>query len=121
MGIECKEVYEEGLRLPSVKFYDGGLPNDAVREIITANVRAPDDVLGDLDAAAAACRRGEQGLLALFAKYGREIVERYYQHLQAQTEQAMRDFIRTIPDGRYGAEEIDEGPGVGKVRADRDR
>jgi N-methylhydantoinase B len=111
MGIECKEVYEEGLRLPAVKLYEGGLPNDAVREIITANVRAPDDVLGDLDAAAAACRRGEQGLLALFAKYGREMVQRYYQHLQAQTEQAMRDFIRTIPDGRYDAEEIDEGPG----------
>jgi N-methylhydantoinase B len=111
MGIECKEIYEEGLRLPAVKLYDGGVPNEAVREIIIANVRAPDDVLGDLDAAASACRRGEAGLLALFSKYGRETVERYYRHLQWLTEQAMREFIRTIPEGRYSAEEIDEGPG----------
>jgi N-methylhydantoinase B len=111
MGLECKEVYEEGLRLPAVKLYDGGRPNEAVREIISANVRAPDDVLGDLDAAASACRRGEQGLLALFACFGRDTVERYYRHLQWQTGQAMRDFIAAIPDGRYSAEEIDDGPG----------
>ena len=37
-------------------------------------MRAPDDVLGDLEAGIAACRRGERALTALFDKYGGERV-----------------------------------------------
>src|SRR6266852_276878 len=47
MGLLCEEIYEEGLRLPAVRLYVDGKLNEAVREIIAANVRAPDDVLGD--------------------------------------------------------------------------
>src|SRR5260370_19261637 len=66
MGLLCEEIYEEGLRLPAVRLYVDGKLNEAVREIIAANLRAPDDWLGDLQAQAAACRRREPGLLAPF-------------------------------------------------------
>src|SRR5262249_22620921 len=75
MGIACTEIYEEGVRLPGVKLYSRGAPNQAIFELLRANVRAPEDLLGDLEAQRAACRRGEQGLRALLEKYGREAVD----------------------------------------------
>jgi N-methylhydantoinase B len=46
MGLPCGEIYEEGLRLPAVRLYENDRPNEAVREIIAAAVRAPDDGQG---------------------------------------------------------------------------
>jgi N-methylhydantoinase B len=113
MGLPCEEVYEEGLRLPVVKYYSGGELNESVRDILEANVRAPDDVVGDLEAGVAACRRGEKGLAALFVKYGRQKVEDCYRYLRAQSEAAMRGMIRSIPDGEYQTEEIfEDGAGT---------
>ena len=101
MGLVCTQVYEEGLRLPAVRFYENGEPIESVREIIAAAVRVPDDVLGDLEAGIAACRRGERALTALFDKYGSERVVDCYHYLLARSENLMRAVIRSIPDGRY--------------------
>jgi len=113
MGLICGQIYEEGLRLPAVRFYENGAPIESVREIIAAAVRAPDDVLGDLEAGIAACRRGERALTALFDKYGSERVEGCYQHLLVHSENLMRTVIRSIPDGRYRcAQPFDDGAGT---------
>jgi N-methylhydantoinase B len=113
MGLPCAEIYEEGLRLPAVKLYQNGEPIESVREIIAASVRAPDDVLGDLDAGMAACRRGEKGLIALFERYGIDQVVQCYRHLQAHSESLMRALIRSMPDGRYTSSEMfDDGEGT---------
>lgn len=113
MGLPCAEIYEEGLRLPALRYYEGGRRNEAVQAIIEANVRAPDDVLGDLDAAVAACRRGENGLIALLDKHGPDKVVACYRHLLAHSEQVMRAALRAIPDGRYShAERFDDGNGA---------
>jgi N-methylhydantoinase B len=113
MGLPCAEIYEEGLRLPAVKLYENGEPIESVREIIAAGVRAPDDVLGDLDAGVAACRRGERGLIALFERYGDDQVVQSYRHLQAHSESLMRALIRSMPDGHYSCSEVfDDGGGT---------
>jgi N-methylhydantoinase B len=101
MGLACGEIYEEGLRLPAIRFYENHRPNESVREIIAAAVRAPDDVLGDLDAGIAACRRGANALTRLFEKYGHEAIVDCYRHLLAHSESLMRAVLRSIPDGRY--------------------
>jgi N-methylhydantoinase B len=113
MGLPCAEIYEEGLRLPAVRFYEDRCPIEPVREIIAAAVRAPDDVLGDLEAGVAACRRGERALTGLFDKYGIEKVIACYSHLLAYSERLMRSVIRSIPDGRYTcAQTFDDGGGT---------
>ena len=113
MGLVCGQIYEEGLRLPAVRFYENGEPIESVREIIAAAVRAPDDVLGDLEAGIAACRRGERALNALFDKYGSERVTDCYQYLLGRSENLMRAVIRSIPDGRYRcAQHFDDGAGT---------
>ncbi len=113
MGLPCAQIYEEGLRLPAVRFYENGRPIESVREIIAAAVRAPDDVLGDLEAGIAACHRGERAFTALFEKYGSTKVIDCYQHLLAHSENLMRSVISSIPDGRYTcAQPFDDGSGT---------
>src|SRR5476649_332416 len=56
---DASEIYQEGLQFPTVRIYDRGRINQAVVDIIAANVRLPDMTLGDLHACAAALRVGE--------------------------------------------------------------
>ena len=42
------DVFEEGLFIPLVKLYDGGVLNPSVIEMIRWNVRTADEVIGDI-------------------------------------------------------------------------
>jgi len=57
-AIGSPEIYQEGLRLPVLKLADAGRENGAIWELIAANVRVPDKVIGDLRAQIAACHVG---------------------------------------------------------------
>ena len=48
LSAEAREVYEEGLRVPIMKLFDRGEPNHELLKIIRANVRTPDETVGDL-------------------------------------------------------------------------
>ncbi len=109
----CAEIYEEGLRLPCVKLYQEGRPNDALFEVIAGNVRTPDDVLGDLEGQAAACRRGIRGVQELIDKYGVARFEAAIAQLHRYSERVVRGEIARIPDGEYGWQEHFEEDGVG--------
>jgi N-methylhydantoinase B len=109
----CTEIYEEGLRLPCVKLYDEGRPNEALFEVIAGNVRTPDDVIGDIEGQAAACRRGVRGLQELVDKYGLARFEAAIAQLHRYSERVVRAAIGKIPDGEYAWEEHFEEDGVG--------
>ncbi len=66
------EIFQEGLRLPGVHLYEAGRVNQAVLDIIAANVRVPHMVLGDIRAQLAAVDAGERGYLDLIRRYGAE-------------------------------------------------
>lgn len=111
-GLGSETLFEEGLRLPAVKLYAEGIMNEAVREIIAANVRAPDDVLGDLAAALASCHRGETAVTRLLQKYGEDQIHSYWAGVIAQSEQYMRDIIGSFPDGTYRARSTFDDPEI---------
>ena len=100
-AIGAVEIYQEGLRLPVLKFVEGGRPNQAVWDIIATNVRTPEKVLGDLQAQMAACSSGARELTELFARYGLETVQAYGDHLHDYAERLARAEIAEIPDGVY--------------------
>jgi N-methylhydantoinase B len=112
-SVVCAEIFEEGLRLPCVKLYEEGRRNEAMFELIAANVRTPDDVLGDLEGQAAACRRGILGVCDLIDKYGLGRFQSCVEQLQRYSERVVRDAIAAIPDGDYPYEEHFEEDGVG--------
>ena len=110
-ALGAEEIFQEGLRLPIVKFIAAGEPNHALWEVIALNVRTPDKVMGDLQAQLAACRSGEREMLELFARYGVDTVLEYGTHLQDYAERLTRAEIAEFPDGVYEFTDHIEGLG----------
>ncbi len=100
-ALGAEEIFQEGLRLPVVKFTERGRPNQALWDVIALNVRTPDKVMGDLQAQIASCKSGERELLALFDRYGVDTVLAYGTHLHDYAERLTRAEIREYPDGTY--------------------
>ncbi|MFO1058536.1 MAG: hydantoinase B/oxoprolinase family protein [Dongiaceae bacterium] len=100
-AIGVTEIFQEGLRLPIVKFIEGGRRNEALWEVIALNVRTPDKVLGDLQAQLASCTSGERELVELFERYGVDAVLRYGEHLHDYAERLTRAELAAMPEGTY--------------------
>ncbi|MBI1734943.1 MAG: hydantoinase B/oxoprolinase family protein [Candidatus Rokubacteria bacterium] len=109
---DAREVFEEGLRIPMMKLHDAGRPNDALLALVRANVRVPDQVIGDLEAQLAALAVAERRLLALMDEQGLDNVDDLAAAIHARSEQAMRQAIQALPDGEYRNELQTDGLAV---------
>jgi N-methylhydantoinase B len=107
------EFYQEGIRVLPTKLWRGGTVNREVMRLITANVRVPEIVEGDLKAMRNAARVGELRLLELFDRYGTETVLASWEEILAHSERQMRAAIRDVPPGRYSAEDFYDDCGRG--------
>src|SRR5688572_29373747 len=109
---DSTEIYQEGLRIPPIRLYERGRPNDAVFRMIARNVRVPDTVLGDLHSEIAACTVGERQLLDLVAQYGHAELDAICRELLDYTEAFTRAEIRKLPDGEYGFTDYLDDDGI---------
>jgi len=107
----AQEVYEEGLRLPAVRLVDGGEPNEAVYDLIRANVRTPDEREADLRAQRAANDRAEERIGELLAEHGATLLDAFDAVIEYSRERVEAE-LRDLPDGTYRARDILEGDGV---------
>jgi N-methylhydantoinase B len=109
----CTSIFQEGLRIPPIKLYDGGKLNDGVLKLMLSNMRLPDERHGDLNASLGACRVAEERILRVLEKYGRDTVFDCIAKNLDRSEQRMRDRIQSLPDGEYVYEDYleyyDEG------------
>lgn len=96
------EMFHEGLRLPICKLLEAGRPNEPLLELIRANVRVPEQVIGDIMANVACNEVGGRQLLEFMAEYGIDDLAPLSTAIRAQSERAVREKIRQIPDGTYG-------------------
>jgi len=101
---DSTSIYQEGLRLRSVKLYDAGQPVKPVFDVIKYNVRLSESVLGDLRAQIAACRTGEKRFRHILTKYGRDTVLAAKEQFMNHAEKMARLAVERIPDGVYQAE-----------------
>jgi N-methylhydantoinase B len=105
---DSREVFEEGLRIPPTKLVAAGTLNEDVAAFIAANVRLPEQVLGDLHAQLASLEVTERRLLELLDDLGLDDPAPLFAAVQQRTETAMRAAIDALPDGTYVHEiEID--------------
>lgn len=101
---DCRELYEEGILIPPLKFLNEGELNQDLMEMILANVRVPDQVLGDLYAQITAnqvcgrrlCEFLDDAELTDLTGLSATLLER--------ADWAMREAITEVPDGTYRAE-----------------
>ena len=108
----CREIYQEGLRIPPVKIMRGGKLVADVLALLLNNVRTPEEREGDLGAQIAACQTGAQRLREICDRYGIARAKQAAADLLVYSEEMMRAFLRTIPPGRYQAEDFLDDDGV---------
>jgi len=107
----AQEIYEEGLRLPAVRLVDGGEPNEAVHDLIRANVRTPDEREADLRAQRAANARAEERIGELLAEHGPTLLDAFDAVID-YSRQRVEAELDALPDGTYRAQDVLEGDGV---------
>jgi N-methylhydantoinase B len=103
---QCSESFEEGVRIPPLKLYERGICNDALLETIVANVRTPEEWVGDVEAKVASCQRGAEQIAKLLDKYGMQQYQATCDYLVDYSERATRAAISHIPDGEYIEESL---------------
>ncbi len=101
LSADAHEVYEEGLRVPITRLFDRGEPNHELLKIIRANVRTPDETVGDLYAQASCNAVGARSLLQMMDEFDLASIDPLADAIIARSERAMRDAIRALPKGRY--------------------
>jgi N-methylhydantoinase B len=111
LGIQNREVYEEGLFLPLCKLYDGGTVNEAILEIVRANVRLPENVVGDIRSQVAANHVLSVKLVEMMEETGLKRLDDLTDEIISISERTMREGIEGIPDGVYSHESLIEQPG----------
>jgi N-methylhydantoinase B len=109
LSAESREVYEEGLRIPIMKLYDAGEPNETLLALVRANVRTPEETVGDLHAQAACNDVGAQRLVGLMTEFGLDSVDPLADEIISRSERAMRAAIAAVPDGTYRYESWSDG------------
>lgn len=95
------ELFEEGIRVPPSKLFTGGTPNEQLLDLLRANVRVPREVVGDLMAQVATNDLMSRRLLELFDEYGICELTDLGAVIKNKTEHAIRERIRSIPNGIY--------------------
>jgi N-methylhydantoinase B len=103
-------MYEEGLRIPITKLIKQGRINDELIDIIRANVRVDEQVIGDIMANVTSTEVGCRRLVEFMDEYGIDDMTPLADAILAQSERAMREQIAALPDGVYRNEMRVEGP-----------
>ena len=106
------EIFQEGLRLPPLKFREAGRYNETLVAIIRQNVRIPDAVMGDLNAQLAACNVGARRIAALAADLGDNHALAIFDELLDRSEILTRAALRTIPAGTYRYVDFSDNDGI---------
>ena len=109
---QAREIFNEGLHLPAVRYQSRYVPNRDLERVIAANSRTPELVLGDIHGQLGADRLGEQRLIALVRKHGAAKVRACYDRLSEMARARIRLAVVGWTDGRFEAERCVDDDGV---------
>jgi N-methylhydantoinase B len=106
-------IFQEGIIIPPVKLVKKGEINTEILDFIKSNVRTPEEREGDFLSQIMAIKTGIKRVTELIEKYGKEKTLFYSDALINYAEKIMREFIKTIPNGRYSFTDYIEDDGLG--------
>jgi len=109
LSAEAREVFEEGLRLPIMKLFDRGEPNQVLMQIVRVNVRQPDEVIGDFYAQTASNDAGGRALLEMMEEFGLDSIDPVAEEIISRSEAAVRGEIAKLPSGEWSNETWSDG------------
>ncbi len=103
-SLRAREIYEEGIQIPPMKLCKAGVLNEDLVTLLGENVRKRAEVLGDIHSFVAANQLGADRLLEFMNDYGMHDLRALAAVVQDRSEGAMREAIRSLPDGVYTSE-----------------
>jgi N-methylhydantoinase B len=109
LSAEAREVFEEGLRIPIMKLFDRGEPNQVLMQIVRTNVRQPDEVIGDFYAQTASNDAGGRALLEMMEEFGLDSIDPVGKEIIRRSENAVRAGIAKLPTGEWSNETWSDG------------
>ncbi|WP_426441054.1 hydantoinase B/oxoprolinase family protein [Bradyrhizobium genosp. P] len=98
---DCRDFFEEGVRILPTKFIEGGKENPEVIRFIRGNVRLPDLVIRDIYAQVAAHNVVSQGVRDFLAAVSLPTLSSISGSLHERADRAMRAAISRLPEGEY--------------------
>jgi N-methylhydantoinase B len=109
---QAREIFNEGLQIPAVRYASRHVTNRDIERIIAANSRTPDLVLGDIRGQLGADRLGAARLVELARRHGAAKVLAAYDRLFEIARLRLALAIRSWPDGRFEAERFVDDDGI---------
>jgi N-methylhydantoinase B len=100
---DCRELFEEGIRILPARFLREGARNEELAELLLANVRVPRQVLGDLEAQVVANEVCVRRVVEFLDDVGLVNLQGLGSVLHARADATMRRAIVAVPDGIYRA------------------
>ena len=108
-SVEPRELFEEGFHIPLMKIINEGEADETFFAILRAQVRTPEQTVGDIYAQITALNLIEARLTTLMDEYGLDEITPLSDELNARCEEAMRKAIAALPDGTYTYEMNTDG------------
>jgi N-methylhydantoinase B len=120
-GPDGREVFEEGLRIPIMKLAERGQVDEALIRIVRANVRTPQQTVGDIFSLAACNEVGHRRLMDTMDEFRLDDLDALAGFIFARSREATRACLQGLPRGRFENEmQIDgyDAPVLLKVALD---
>ncbi|HEV8022581.1 MAG TPA: hydantoinase B/oxoprolinase family protein [Candidatus Lustribacter sp.] len=108
----ARELFQEGIQYPPIRFVAGGEPRRDIEAILRANSRTPDLVIGDIRGQVGVARLGERRLAEVIARYGIDALLETFATAGVVAEKRIREALATWPDGVHEAESFIDTDGV---------
>ncbi len=108
-GADAKSVYEEGIQIPIMKFAERGRVNADLVRLIRANVREPNQVVGDFYSLSACNEVGHRRLVSMMREIGLSSLDELGSFVFSRTRAAMEERLAELPRGRWTNELMTDG------------
>lgn len=100
-GPDAGDVFEEGIRVPLMHLFKQGQRNDALLELIAANVRDPVVAEGDLYSLTACNHHGSAQLVAMMHEFSIASLDDVGAEILERSQQAVEQEIALLKNGTY--------------------
>lgn len=98
-GADANSVYEEGLFIPIMKLADEGRFDETLLTMIRANVREPDQLVGDIYALATCNEIGHRRLMDMMTEFSLETLSAVSEFILSRSHKATLDRINALDPG----------------------
>ncbi len=104
MGPEARSVFEEGMYIPIVRCFAGGVANETFFDILRAGTRLPVELEGDVYSLCACNDAGIRRLVEMMAEFGLDSLDALAAHIFDASRRATVAAIAALPPGTFRAE-----------------